>query len=65
MKLSARILLITVIVIGLVTFTSAFIYYSFTDQMLVTQHRNDLRKANSSFKFAFQFLIDELENEFY
>lgn len=64
MKISVRIILITFLIVVLVSLSSAFIYYSISNSIIVSQNIKALLNNSNGFVFEFEQASAHLEDEF-
>lgn len=64
MKINAKLLLITFTIIAFVSITSAFIYHTLTNELLLKQQSKNLINSANDFIYTFQQFVDNIDNDF-
>jgi len=64
MKINVKLFLLTFTIITFVSVTSAFIYHTLAQQLLQTQQSKALINSANDFVFAFQELIETIDDDF-
>ncbi len=64
MKINAKLLLITFTIIAFVSITSAFIYHTLTNELLLKQQSRNLINSANDFIYTFQQFVDDIDNDY-